>query len=156
MVLGESIVAGMSDRSRKILKPAAAVGVLATMASVWWFALKPKRKVKLDEPVRELLPPGTVAKPDGAEIRLFDLATQRSGLPRLPDNFAPADRDNPYADYGAANLYAFLLKHGVALPANAQYLYSNLGFGLLGQALSDRAGLPYPELLKQRSPARWA
>ncbi|HEX3566916.1 MAG TPA: hypothetical protein VHU17_16220 [Acidimicrobiales bacterium] len=40
----------MSDRSRKILKPAAAVGVLATMASVWWFALKPKRKVKLDEP----------------------------------------------------------------------------------------------------------
>jgi hypothetical protein len=40
----------MSDRSRKILKPAAAVGVVATMASVWWFALKPKRKVKLDEP----------------------------------------------------------------------------------------------------------
>ena len=40
----------MSDRSRKILKPAAAVGVLATMASVWWFALKPKRKVKLDKP----------------------------------------------------------------------------------------------------------
>jgi hypothetical protein len=40
----------MSDRSRKILKPAAAVGVLATMASVWWFALKPKRKVRLDQP----------------------------------------------------------------------------------------------------------
>jgi hypothetical protein len=40
----------MSDRSRKILKPAAAVGVLATMASVWWFALKPRRKVRLDEP----------------------------------------------------------------------------------------------------------
>lgn len=48
--LGESNVAGMSDRSRKILKPAAAVGVLATMASVWWFALKPRRKVKLDQP----------------------------------------------------------------------------------------------------------
>lgn len=40
----------MSDRSRKILKPAAAVGVLATMASVWWFALKPRRKVNLEEP----------------------------------------------------------------------------------------------------------
>jgi hypothetical protein len=40
----------MSDRSGKILKPAAAVGVLATMASVWWFALKPRRKVKLDTP----------------------------------------------------------------------------------------------------------
>jgi hypothetical protein len=43
----------MSDRSRKILKPAAAVGVLATMASVWWFALKPRRKVNLDEPERK-------------------------------------------------------------------------------------------------------
>ncbi len=40
----------MSDRSRKILKPAAAAGVLATMASVWWFALKPRRKVRLDQP----------------------------------------------------------------------------------------------------------
>ncbi len=39
----------MSDRSRKIAKPAAALGVLATMASIWWFALRPRRKVKLDE-----------------------------------------------------------------------------------------------------------
>lgn len=41
----------MSDgsRKRKIVKPAAALGVLATMASVWWFALRPRRKVKLDK-----------------------------------------------------------------------------------------------------------
>ncbi|HEX4244333.1 MAG TPA: hypothetical protein VHY77_02110 [Acidimicrobiales bacterium] len=44
----------MSERSRKIVKPAAAVGVLATMASVWWFALKPRRKVKLDDPDQKL------------------------------------------------------------------------------------------------------
>ena len=37
----------MSDRSRKIVKPAAAFGVLATIVSVWWFALRPRRKVKL-------------------------------------------------------------------------------------------------------------
>lgn len=42
-------VGTMSDRSRKIAKPAAAFGVLATMASVWWFALRPRRKVKLDK-----------------------------------------------------------------------------------------------------------
>jgi hypothetical protein len=47
---GGSNVTYMSDRSGKILKPAAAVGVLATMASVWWFALKPRRKVNLDTP----------------------------------------------------------------------------------------------------------
>ena len=105
-------------------------------------------KVKLDEPVRELLPPGTVAKPAGAEITLLDLATQHSGLPRLPDNMDPADKRNPYADYSAAKLYAFLRKHGVARPADAGFLYSNLGFGLLGQALAVRAGVSYAELLR--------
>ncbi len=106
-------------------------------------------KVKLDEPVRELLPAGTVAKPDGAEITLVDIATQHSGLPRMPENFSPADPTNPYADYDAAKLYAFLSKQGVAKKADAGFLYSNLGFGLLGQALSVRAGMAYPELLKR-------
>src|SRR5271166_3743971 len=106
-------------------------------------------EVKFDEPVRELLPAGTVAKPAGSEITLLDLATQHSGLPRMPDNFHPADRSNPYADYRAANLYSFLASHGVAKPADATFLYSNLGFGLLGQALADRAGIPYSELLQK-------
>jgi len=107
-------------------------------------------KVKYDEPVRELLPPGTVSKPVSAEITLVDLATQHSGLPRMPDNFTPANNDNPYVDYDAAKLYAFLNVHGVAKPADAGFVYSNLGFGLLGQALSVRAGVPYPALLKQQ------
>ena len=37
-------------KTRKILKPvAAAVGVAATMASVWWFAFKPRRKEDKEE-----------------------------------------------------------------------------------------------------------
>jgi CubicO group peptidase (beta-lactamase class C family) len=107
-----------------------------------------RHKVKLDEPVRELLPPGTVAKPDGAEITLLDLVTQHSGLPRMPDNFHPADLQDPYADYRPRNLYEFIAKHGVSKPANPGFNYSNLGVGLLGQALSNRAAMTYPELLK--------
>jgi serine-type D-Ala-D-Ala carboxypeptidase/endopeptidase len=107
-------------------------------------------KVKFDEPVRELLPPGTVEKPAGAEITLLDLATQHSGLPRMPDNFKPGNPMNPYADYHAAEMYAFLAKHGVAKPEKPEFLYSNFGFGLLGQALSVRAGMPYPALLKEQ------
>lgn len=106
-------------------------------------------KVKFDDPVRELLPPGTVQKPAGAEITLLDLATQHSGLPRMPDNFKPVDGENPYADYHAANLYAFLATHGVAKAEKPGFLYSNLGFGLLGNALSVRAGTTYPMLLKE-------
>jgi CubicO group peptidase (beta-lactamase class C family) len=110
-----------------------------------------QRKVKFDEPVRELLPPGTVAKPVGPEITLLDLATQKSGLPRMPDNFKPADPNNPYADYVAPNLYAFMAQHGVAKPGDPGFLYSNLGFGLLSQALAVRSGLPYPVLLKEEA-----
>jgi CubicO group peptidase (beta-lactamase class C family) len=36
----------------------------------------------------------------------------------------------------------------VAKPASTSFLYSNLGFGLLGQALANRAQTSYPELLK--------
>jgi len=107
--------------------------------------------VRLDEPVRELLPPGTVSKPaSGAEITLLDLSDQHSGLPRMPDNFHPANADNPYADYDAKLLYEYVAKHGVALPPDAPFGYSNLGVGLLGQALSDRAKVPYPVLLRQQ------
>ena len=45
---GPGNVTSMSDRSRKIAKPAAAFGVLATMASIWWFALRPRRKSERD------------------------------------------------------------------------------------------------------------
>ena len=107
-------------------------------------------KVNLDDPVRELLPAGTVAKPaSGAEITLLDLSDQHSGLPRMPDNFHPADPANPYADYNAKLLYEFIGKQGVAIPPNAPFMYSNLGVGLLGQALADRAEMSYADLLRE-------
>jgi CubicO group peptidase (beta-lactamase class C family) len=108
-----------------------------------------QHKVALDQPVRELLPPGTVTKPEGAEITLLDLARQHSGLPRLPDNLKAASLQDPYAAYHPANLYEYLSKHGVAKPADPQFNYSNLGVGLLGQALANRAGTTYPELLQE-------
>jgi hypothetical protein len=39
----------MPHGSRRLAKPAAALGVLATMASIWWFALRPRRRVKDDK-----------------------------------------------------------------------------------------------------------
>ena len=109
-----------------------------------------QKKVRLDEPVRALLPAGTVAAPaSGAEITLVDLSAQRSGLPRLPDNLKPADLNNPSADYDAKLLYSFLGSHGVGLPAKPEVGYSNLGVGLLGHALAARAGSTYEALLRK-------
>jgi len=45
--MGSGEESGAAGRARKLIKPVAAVvGVLATMASIWWFALKPRRKPK--------------------------------------------------------------------------------------------------------------
>src|SRR5262249_34672777 len=102
----------------------------------------------LDEPVRKLLPAGTATKPTHYEITLLDLATHHSGLPPMPDNFDRAGNVNPYADYGPQQLYAYLASHGVAKPVDATFIYSNLGVGLLGQALADRSGKSYADQLR--------
>jgi D-alanyl-D-alanine-carboxypeptidase/D-alanyl-D-alanine-endopeptidase len=107
--------------------------------------------VKLDDPVRALLPKGTAAAPvTGPEITLLDLSAQRSGLPRLPSNWKPADVANPYVDYDAQALYAFIASHGVAMPEKPVFGYSNLGVGLLGQVLADRAGSTYEALVQNQ------
>ncbi|NJN87095.1 MAG: beta-lactamase family protein [Leptolyngbyaceae cyanobacterium SL_7_1] len=66
-------------------------------------------EVKLDDPISQFLP-AVVTPPthNGDEITLRHLATHTSGLPRLPDNLAPADWSNPYADYTIEQLYSFL------------------------------------------------
>src|SRR5262245_50272014 len=103
-------------------------------------------QVRLDEPVRELLPAGTVTKPSGSEITLLDLATHHSGLPPMPDNVGWGV--NRLVDYRPQQLYAYLARHGVAKPADATFEYSNLGVGLLGQALAERARKSFADQLR--------
>ena len=110
-----------------------------------------KGEVALDDPVSRYLPAGsTVPELNGTAITLRHLTTHTSGLPRLPDNMEPADFDDPYADYDSARLLAFLAKHTLRRAPGAMYEYSNLGAGLLGWALANRAGLPYGELVRRR------
>lgn len=86
----------------------------------------------------------------GEPIRWVDLATHRSGLPRLADNMAPADPADPYADYDDAKLFAFLRRWKPTRNRGAQWEYSNLGYGLLGWALGRRSGQGYGALLASR------
>jgi D-alanyl-D-alanine-carboxypeptidase/D-alanyl-D-alanine-endopeptidase len=108
-------------------------------------------KVKLSDPVSKYLP-STVHVPSkgGLDITLLNLATQHSGLPRLPDNFNPKDPDDPYADYTTANLYAFLNAYKLPRDPGAKYEYSNLGVGLLGLALANHSNTTYSNLLSSQ------
>jgi CubicO group peptidase (beta-lactamase class C family) len=107
-------------------------------------------EVSLDDPVARYLPPEARPAPHGRDISLLDLATQSSGLPALPGNFRPLNLDDPYADYGPPQLHAFLSGYTPPRDPGVAYEYSNLGVGLLGHALSRRAGVSYERLLVER------
>ncbi len=107
-------------------------------------------QVRLNDPISKYLP-ATVKAPtkDGKAITLLDLAEQRSGLPRLPTNMNDVAGDDPYADYTTADMFAFLNGYTLTRDPGASYEYSNYGVGLLGQLLANRAGVAYPQLLRQ-------
>ncbi|WP_321814140.1 MULTISPECIES: serine hydrolase domain-containing protein [unclassified Paraburkholderia] len=107
-------------------------------------------EVELDEPVRRLLPLQAATTPASQEISLVDLSTHHSGLPRLPTNMHPANPEDPYADYDAQKLLAFIDSHGLTKPDKPAFNYSNLGAGLLGYALAHRASQPFFALLDER------
>ncbi len=102
-------------------------------------------EVSLDDPVAKYLPSHvTVPQRNGKAITLRHLATHRSGLPRMPDNY----RDDRH--YGTEDLYRFLLHCHLESEPGTRYHYSNLGSALLGLALCNRAGKTFEELLVMR------
>ena len=108
-------------------------------------------KVRLEDPAQKYLP-ATVHLPtrNGKEITLGNLAMQNSGLPRMPSNFTPADRANPYADYTVQQMYDFLSNYQLTRDPGAEFEYSNLGVGLLGHILSRVTGMSYEDMERQR------
>ena len=120
-------------------------------------------EVALDDPVEKFLPQAagalTLRDYTGAPIRLVDLATHRSGLPRLPDNMPSGAQSDPYADYRESDLLRYLQRRAVLIEKDGgatrrkrdeRYEYSNLGFGLLGYVLGRAAGTTYADLLQRR------
>lgn len=108
-------------------------------------------QVKLSDPIAKYLSPGVRAPSyNGNAITLLDLAEQNSGLPRLPSNLTAANPVNPYAAYTPQMLDSFLSSYSLTRAPGAQYEYSNLGVGLLGDLLARRAGVSYGTLVQSR------
>ncbi|AWH95051.1 hypothetical protein A6048_05670 [Dietzia psychralcaliphila] len=114
---------------------------------------------RLDTPVRELLPAGVeVPSRDGVGITLQHLATHTSGLPRSPVHLGL--RENAAYLRKGADPYAELTEDGVLqglrdarlkrVPGHGRPKYSNLGFGLLGTAMTTATGVTYGTLVRDR------
>ena len=157
---GEGIVVGLLDKGQRVISSGGVdvddVFEIGSITKVFTASLLAdmvaRGEVRLDDPVANYLPRAVrmPVRRGGRPITLLDLATQSSGLPRIPDNFSPRDSSNPYADYSVQQLYEFLSRYQLPRDPGAAYEYSNLGMGLLGHALALRAGMSYEQFLTRR------
>lgn len=107
-----------------------------------------KGEVKLDDAAQKYLPAGVVMPTrNGSSITLQHLANHTSSLPRMPDNFRPANPANPFADYSEQQIYDFLKNHTLSRDIGSQYEYSNFAMGLLGHILALKKGIIYEHLM---------
>ncbi len=91
----------------------------------------------------------TIPSRDGHPIRLIDLATHSSGLPReLERKSGPPD--DPFSTLTPEAYRNGLTSDPLLFAPGTGALYSNFGFDVLSAALSHAAGKPYDVLLKER------
>jgi CubicO group peptidase (beta-lactamase class C family) len=112
--------------------------------------------VAIRDPVPRWLPEGTPTAPGVSRVTLENLASHRSGLPRLPPgalraSFRRGGTRDPYASIDEATLLASLSRTKVrGTPGETRVRYSNYGAGLLGYLLGRAAGSDYPTALTAR------
>ncbi|MFC8448929.1 serine hydrolase domain-containing protein [Kitasatospora sp. NPDC057223] len=108
---------------------------------------------ELDEPLARLLPEAaSVPSRGGEQITLRHLATHTAGLPRLPKGMGlrallRPNTPDPYAACTTDVLLRGLAATRLGAVPGRRFRYSNLGAGLLGLALANRAGTDYETLV---------
>jgi D-alanyl-D-alanine-carboxypeptidase/D-alanyl-D-alanine-endopeptidase len=104
--------------------------------------------VKFGDPLQDRLGWDiTIPERDGKKIRLIDLATHSSGLPREAEG---TQGENATSDRSKEDYVNALASDPQLFAPGTGILYSNFGFDMLAQALANTAGKPYAELLKER------
>lgn len=108
-------------------------------------------RLKLDDPISTVMKElATKNKTVGDAITFKHLSLHVSGLPVMPTNIEPADSTNPFDGYNRTMLTEYMLSVKPERKPGEGYEYSNLAVGLLGDLLSQQAGVSYESLLKQK------
>jgi len=107
-------------------------------------------EINLDDDIARLLPNSiSVSTMGDTKITFGHLTDHTSGFPRMPDNFAPANPNNPYADYTVDQMYTFVSTYQPVRSVGAEYEYSNFAQGLLGHLLAKNKNTDYEDLMVQ-------
>ncbi|HEY7393485.1 MAG TPA: serine hydrolase domain-containing protein [Gemmatimonadaceae bacterium] len=124
-------------RIGSITKPFTAVMLMQLVAA---------GKIQLSDPVERYLPEvkQIAAKPQGAAPFTFlQLATMTAGLAREPEEVGPF-WTGPVSDWEKTLVAALPHTSYISYPGT-EYSYSNIGYAILGAALSRAANQPYVE-----------
>ncbi|RYZ43495.1 MAG: class A beta-lactamase-related serine hydrolase [Myxococcaceae bacterium] len=149
---GERHVLGLKGKGTP--PPTDAVFCLGALTEVFTAALAAVlvegQRLRLDTPLSELIPRALLVDDVAGRITVEQLATHTSGLPHLPPNLhaAPRNPEDPFGHYSAGLFGEFLRGYHPERPSPRPYAESFLGMGVLGHALSRRAGLNYGHALR--------
>ena len=106
--------------------------------------------LSLDDNINDYLPADVKVTVIGdQEITFGNLTDHTSGLPRMPYNFAPANLNNPFADYTVDQMYEFISNYKPIRTVGSEYEYSNIAQGLLGHLLAENKNTSYENLMIQ-------
>lgn len=143
---------GYADRDARIPMATSSVSrtgsISKSVTALLMMRLVDQGVVGLDDPVRRYLPEidGLTHRRLGAEeITLRHLASHTAGIVREPD--WPGSVVGPIEAWEDRVLESIPRTAYDSIPG-ARYQYSNIGFGMLGLALSRAAGAPFMELVR--------
>jgi CubicO group peptidase (beta-lactamase class C family) len=111
-----------------------------------------------EDTVRGILPPEVPVNEEFGKVTLYELAINTGGLPRQPASLSQL-RDFVAFLFTGRNLYAYIdkpfldnyLRRKNVKPKEArEYVYSNVGYGLLAHLIEMKTGRPFQELLEEK------
>ncbi|HVL70151.1 MAG TPA: serine hydrolase domain-containing protein [Vicinamibacterales bacterium] len=107
-------------------------------------------KVRLTDPVEKYLPEiNRIAgrEPGWPAVTLIQLATMTAGIAREPEDL-PTFLAGPVSSWEQTTIRALERTRYVHEPGT-RYLYSNIGYAILGAALSRAAGRPFTDYVRE-------
>jgi CubicO group peptidase (beta-lactamase class C family) len=144
---------GWSDRHARVPLGTAAVSRIGSISksvtALMMMRLVDRGVVRLDDPVERYLPEirGLAQpRPGAPKVTIRHLASHTAGIVREPALEGAAM--GPIAEWEAKVLASIPATAFDSVPG-ARYQYSNIGFGILGLALSRAAGRPFMQLVEE-------
>jgi CubicO group peptidase (beta-lactamase class C family) len=146
---------GMADMEAKVPASRESVyrigSITKQFTGLMLLQLVERGTVGLSDPVEKYFPEVNLVRgrlPDAPPITLVQLATMTSGLGREPEDL-PTCLAGPVRDWEQV-LIAALPRTKYDHEPGTRYLYSNIGYAILGAALARAAGQPFTEYVQQR------